>query len=87
MTRLILFLLACYKRLLSPFLGQRCRFHPSCSTYARVAVSRFGPWRGSVLTVWRLLRCQPLCTGGDDPVPTTFALAKCRPHSGEHDHG
>ncbi len=78
MTRLILFLLACYKRLLSPFLGQRCRFHPSCSTYARIAVARFGPWRGGVLAMWRLLRCQPLCDGGNDPVPETFVLAPCR---------
>lgn len=86
MTRLILFLLACYKRLLSPLLGQRCRFHPSCSSYARIAVARFGPWQGGVLALWRLLRCQPLCEGGSDPVPETFMLVRCRPHSSEHDH-
>jgi putative membrane protein insertion efficiency factor len=81
MTRLILFLLACYKRVLSPLLGQRCRFHPSCSEYARIAVARFGPWRGGTLALWRLLRCQPLCDGGPDPVPGTFTLARCRtPH-------
>ncbi|MEO8012470.1 MAG: membrane protein insertion efficiency factor YidD [Dokdonella sp.] len=53
-------------------LGQRCRFHPSCSEYARIAVARFGALRGSWLAVARLLRCQPLCTGGHDPVPTEF---------------
>lgn len=77
MTRLILFLLACYKRLLSPLLGQRCRFHPSCSMYARVAVARFGPWRGGILALWRLLRCQPFCEGGNDPVPEYFTLVGC----------
>lgn len=81
MTRLILFLLACYKRVLSPLLGQRCRFHPTCSEYARIAVARFGPWRGGILAMWRLLRCQPLCDGGPDLVPHAFTLARCRaPH-------
>jgi putative membrane protein insertion efficiency factor len=76
-TRFLLFLLGLYKRLLSPWLGQRCRFYPSCSDYARIAVVRFGPLRGSALTGWRLLRCQPLCTGGDDPVPEHFHFRRC----------
>lgn len=77
MTRLILALLALYKRLLSPLLGQRCRFHPSCSDYARISVVRFGPLRGTLLAVWRILRCQPLCDGGHDPVPEHFHLPRC----------
>lgn len=76
--RLILWLLALYKRWLSPLLGPRCRFYPSCSDYARIAVIRFGPWRGSLLAAWRLLRCQPLCTGGEDPVPEHFHFVSCR---------
>ncbi len=56
----------------------RCRFHPSCSDYARIAVTRFGPWRGSLLAGWRLLRCQPLCEGGEDPVPERFHFSRCR---------
>lgn len=83
MTRLILFLLTCYKWLLSPLLGRQCRFQPTCSGYARIAISRFGPWRGSVLSLWRLLRCQPWCSGGYDPVPETFVLVRCR---SAHDH-
>ncbi|MEO8748301.1 MAG: membrane protein insertion efficiency factor YidD [Rhodanobacter sp.] len=67
-----------YKRLLSPLLGPRCRFQPSCSDYARIAVTRFGAWRGSLLALWRLLRCQPLCTGGNDPVPESFHFPRCR---------
>ncbi|HXS74375.1 MAG TPA: membrane protein insertion efficiency factor YidD [Rhodanobacteraceae bacterium] len=78
MTRLLLFLIAAYKRLLSPLLGSQCRFHPTCSGYARVAIARFGPARGTLLAIWRILRCQPLCTGGFDPVPDRFVLRGCR---------
>jgi putative membrane protein insertion efficiency factor len=77
-SRFILWLLRLYKRLISPLLGPHCRFHPSCSDYARIAVTRFGPWRGSLLTGWRLLRCQPLCDGGEDPVPEHFHFPRCR---------
>lgn len=71
-------MLTLYKRLLSPLLGTRCRFYPSCSDYARTAIEQFGPLRGSILAVWRLLRCQPLCSGGNDPVPDSFTLRPCR---------
>lgn len=82
-TRFLLLLLGAYKRLLSPVLGQRCRFYPSCSDYARIAIVRFGSVRGSALALWRILRCQPLCAGGEDPVPAHFHLARCRSHE-EH---
>jgi len=78
LSRLIISLLNLYKHLVSPLLGQRCRFYPSCSDYARVAVTRFGPWRGSLLAGWRILRCQPLCSGGNDPVPEHFHFSSCR---------
>jgi putative membrane protein insertion efficiency factor len=87
-SRLILLLLAFYKRVISPWLGPRCRFHPSCSDYARVAVARFGSLRGSWLAVNRLLRCQPMCEGGIDPVPEQFSwrpfLRASQPD--QHDH-
>ncbi|WP_425490560.1 membrane protein insertion efficiency factor YidD [Dyella nitratireducens] len=76
-SRLIIFLLNLYKRFVSPLLGQRCRFYPSCSDYARIAVSRFGPWRGGLLAGWRIVRCQPLCPGGNDPVPEHFHFPGC----------
>ncbi|HET7753316.1 MAG TPA: membrane protein insertion efficiency factor YidD [Anaeromyxobacteraceae bacterium] len=58
-----------YQWLVSPLLPPACRFYPSCSEYAVQALRRHGVLRGSLLTVKRLLRCQPLCEGGVDPVP------------------
>lgn len=86
MTRLLLFLLAQYKRWISPLLGSRCRFYPSCSDYARRAIELHGPWRGSLLASWRILRCQPFCEGGEDPVPEAFHFTRCK-HGHRHDSG
>lgn len=58
-----------YRRFLSPLLPPSCRYHPSCSTYALVALRRHGAAKGSVLTCWRVLRCNPWSKGGVDPVP------------------
>lgn len=58
-----------YQRLFSPVFAGSCRFEPSCSEYARQAVTLHGPALGSLLTLWRLARCHPLCRGGYDPVP------------------
>ena len=55
-----------YRMLLSPLLGARCRYHPSCSRYALDALEEFGVVRGSVLAGWRLLRCNPWSRGGVD---------------------
>lgn len=69
MAQALIFLIRVYQRLLSPLLGPRCRFHPSCSQYAAEAIERFGPWRGGLLALRRLSRCHPLHPGGIDPVP------------------
>ena len=58
-----------YRWLLSPLIGQQCRFTPSCSHYAEQAIELYGPVRGSWMAIKRILRCQPLCAGGHDPVP------------------
>ncbi len=65
---LFVFPIRAYQRLISPLLGQHCKYYPSCSEYAVQAVQRFGILRGLVLAGWRLLRCNPWSSGGYDPV-------------------
>ena len=65
----LLFLIRAYQALLSPLFYGSCRFHPSCSHYAAEAVEAHGPVKGAWLALGRLLRCQPFCRGGFDPVP------------------
>lgn len=69
MARVLLLLIAGYKRVISPLLPRACRFTPSCSIYAAEAIARHGAARGVVLTVRRLSRCHPFHAGGYDPVP------------------
>jgi uncharacterized protein len=57
-----------YRRFLSPALGQRCRYYPTCSAYGEEAVSELGAFRGMILAAWRVLRCNPLSSGGMDPL-------------------
>lgn len=59
-----------YRLLLSPWLGSACRFEPTCSRYALDALQQHGAACGSYLTLRRLVRCQPWCAGGHDPVPS-----------------
>ena len=66
--RLALVPIQAYRKLLSPLLGERCRYYPSCSAYAEQAVREFGILRGLVLAAWRLVRCNPFSHGGFDPV-------------------
>lgn len=61
-----LLLIRGYQLLVSPLLGQRCKYHPSCSQYAADAIRELGLLRGSVLAAWRLLRCNPWSHGGVD---------------------
>lgn len=71
MKRLLVIALRAYQLLLSPMLGQRCRFYPSCSHYAIEAINRHGAARGAWLTLRRLGKCHPWHAGGLDPVPPT----------------
>ncbi|HOV95725.1 MAG TPA: membrane protein insertion efficiency factor YidD [Thermomonas sp.] len=68
-SKLLILLLRGYKRFISPLLGPRCRFAPSCSEYAMEALARFGAIKGSWLAARRVARCHPLHPGGHDPVP------------------
>lgn len=69
MTIVLLLLVRGYRRFVSPWLGQRCRFAPSCSAYAEEALRRHGALRGGWLALRRLGHCHPFHPGGHDPVP------------------
>lgn len=69
MQAFLVFLIKLYRYLISPWVGQHCRFHPTCSVYALTAIERFGALKGSCLAAKRLCRCHPWHEGGIDPVP------------------
>ena len=69
MNKLLVWILRAYQLLLSPMLGQNCRFYPSCSNYAIEAIRTHGAGRGSWLAARRVCRCHPWNEGGLDPVP------------------
>lgn len=65
----LLFLIKLYQYFISPFLGKNCKFYPTCSTYGAQAISHYGAFKGSFLTLKRLLHCQPFSTKfGYDPL-------------------
>lgn len=70
---LLLLLIRIYKLCISPYLPRCCRFQPSCSAYAAESVLKHGVIKGVFLALFRLLRCQPFCKGGYDPVPEEFS--------------
>ena len=69
MKRLLLAAIAFYRRRISPHTPAACRFQPSCSQYAQTAIERYGAGKGGRMALWRILRCNPFCKGGYDPVP------------------
>ena len=78
--RAVLLLLRAYQLLLSPLLGGRCRFHPSCSHYCMDAVRQFGVLKGLGLGWVRLCKCHPFHPGGYDPVPESPSLQGLATH-------
>ena len=69
MKHLMIFLVRLYRKFISPLKPACCRFTPTCSAYALEAFKKRGFFIGFFLTVWRILRCNPFCKGGYDPVP------------------
>ena len=69
MKKLLIGAIRLYQRGISPLSPPSCRFTPTCSAYAIEAIERFGVFKGTALAVWRILRCNPFCKGGYDPVP------------------
>jgi putative membrane protein insertion efficiency factor len=71
---LVLRVLGWYHRRISPLFPARCKYYPTCSQYMEIAIRRFGAFRGILLGLLRLLRCQPWVQGGIDDVPHRFSL-------------
>ncbi|OUD15388.1 membrane protein insertion efficiency factor YidD [Thioflexithrix psekupsensis] len=67
--KILLLLIKGYRYVISPWLGNNCRFYPSCSCYTEEAIQRYGAWRGTWMGIRRISRCHPFCEGGYDPVP------------------
>jgi putative membrane protein insertion efficiency factor len=84
---LLLLLIKGYRLLVSPWLGNHCRFTPTCSEYAITAVERFGALRGSWLAIRRIGCCHPWHAGGLDPVPDTASEQLTKKQPSEHTHG
>ncbi len=69
MRKLPIMLIKLYQWTLSPYVGLHCRFHPTCSRYAIEALTKYGFFKGSYLSIARIARCHPWHAGGHDPVP------------------
>ncbi|MBR2718783.1 MAG: membrane protein insertion efficiency factor YidD [Clostridia bacterium] len=71
MKRVLLWCIQFYRRCISPYKrgGPCCRYIPTCSKYAITAIERYGAWKGGLMALWRILRCNPFSKGGYDPVP------------------
>ena len=68
MRKIFIFLIKFYQKAISPFLGRRCRFYPTCSEYTKQAVEKYGALKGLYLGLIRILKCHPLHKGGYDPL-------------------
>jgi hypothetical protein len=66
--KMFIFIIRCYQFVISPLFPQSCRFSPSCSEYSVTAIKRYGPIKGTVLSLKRIIRCHPFNPGGYDPV-------------------
>lgn len=89
MKRALLAVIGFYRAHISPHLPPACRFYPNCSVYAMTAIRRFGAFRGLLLAVWRVFRCNPWCRPGLDYVPVRregesffSVLGRVRRHEG-----
>ncbi len=68
MKKILVSLIGAYRRFISPVKKPCCRFYPSCSEYAIEAIETYGAFKGTAMAIWRVLRCNPFCKGGYDPV-------------------
>ena len=68
MKKFVISILKFYKKFISPVLPDSCRFYPTCSEYAATAVGKYGVLKGSIKSIYRIIRCNPFNKGGYDPV-------------------
>lgn len=85
LTAILLAPIHLYQRLISPALGPRCRYYPTCSSYAEEAIRELGPVRGLILATWRLLRCNPFSPGGFDEIADRRLFRKTATRSEQHE--
>ena len=69
MKKILIILIKVYKKYVSPYKNSKCPYVPTCSDYGLMAIEKHGAAKGLLLTVWRILRCNPFSQGGYDPVP------------------
>ena len=81
MQKLLLALIRLYRYAVSPLMAPHCRFYPSCSEYAGLAIQQHGALRGGWLALRRVLRCHPFHPGGHDPVPQTKPAKNSKKHN------
>ena len=74
MKKLLIVLIRFYQKYISPMKGTKCPYFPTCSQYGLEAIQKHGTLKGGLLTIWRILRCNPFSKGGVDPVPEEFKL-------------
>lgn len=74
MKKIFITVIKFYQKYLSSLKGTKCPYIPSCSQYGLEAIEKYGAFKGSILAVWRILRCNPFSKGGVDPVPEEFKL-------------
>ena len=69
MKRVLLYLIRCYRKYVSPMKHTKCPYYPSCSEYGYEAIQKYGALKGGMLASYRVLRCNPFSKGGYNPVP------------------
>lgn len=72
MKQIFVFLIKKYQKYISPYKGTKCPYFPSCSQYGLEAVERYGAFKGGLMALYRILRCNPFSKGGVDPVPLNY---------------
>ena len=74
MKKLVIAMIRFYQKYISPYIGTKCPYVPSCSQYGLEAIEKYGVIKGGLLAAWRILRCNPFSKGGYDPVPVKGAV-------------